>query len=724
MRVVARAGNLAHFGQTRDAWADRFPSLQGRGVLAGAAALLLVSAGASQGPAQVDKTRLEHADREPGQWMSVGRTYDEQRFSPLRQINDANVGKLALAWYADLDTDRGLEASPLVIDGVLYHVAPWNKTSAYDARTGRLLWSFDPQVPLRFGRLACCDIVSRGLAAWKGRIYLATLDGRLIALDARTGKPIWSVQTVDNAKPYTITGAPRVFDGKVLIGNGGAELGVRGYVTAYDAETGNQAWRFYTVPGNPANGFENKAMAMAARTWTGQWWKAGGGGTVWDSIVYDPALRMVYIGVGNGAPWAQIFRSPGGGDNLFLASIVALNLDTGDYVWHYQTVPGEEWDYTATQGMILAELAIGGRMRKVLMQAPKNGFFYVLDRKTGELISAAPYVPINWATGIDTKTGRPIENPAVRYGKTPVLVSPGAGGAHNWNPMAYSPLTKLVYFPVTETYMGYGAADSYDLDKPSGLGTSFTGHDAERRKITDYADAHTRGWLTAWNPATQKEAWRVAYPLNGSGGVLATAGNLVFQGTIRSSLAAYSADRGKLLWEAPVQNIPIAAPITYTVDGEQYVAVAAGWGGGLAHVERSKYTALSLSKPRLLVFKLGGTAKLPQPGSAFIVPELQAPPPVTGTAEVVARGELLYGKNCALCHGIAARGGVKDLRHMSTATHGEFLDIVIGGKRAASGMASFADLLSREDAEAIHQYVIARANADWTGSPQSTGPSK
>ncbi len=291
-----------------------------------------------------------------------------------------------------------MEASPLMLGGVLYNTTPFNKTTAYDARTGKVLWTFDPQVPLKYGRLACCDIVSRGLAAWKGKIYVATLDGRLIALDAKTGKPVWSVLTVDHAMRYTITGAPRVFDGKVIIGNGGAEIGVRGYVTAYDAETGKQLWRFYTVPGDPAKGFENKAMAMAAKTWTGEWWKAGGGGTAWDGFAYDPKLHLIYVGIGNGSPWAQTFRSPGGGDNLFLASIVALTADTGQYVWHYQTTPGEEWDYTATQPMILADLDIGGQPRKVLMQAPKNGFFYVLDRKTGELISAKPFVPVNWAS--------------------------------------------------------------------------------------------------------------------------------------------------------------------------------------------------------------------------------------------------------------------------------------------------------------------------------------
>jgi quinohemoprotein ethanol dehydrogenase len=689
-----------------------------------AAALLGVSATepskgpAPKGPANVDQARMLAADRNAGEWMSGGRTFDEQRFSPLRQINDRNVKQLSLAWYADIDTERGMESSAIVVDGVLYNVQPWNIVTAFDARTGRKLWTYDPQVPLKYGRMACCDIVSRGLAAWKGKIYVASLDGRLIALDAKTGKPVWSTLTVDDSdRSYTITGAPRVYDGKVIIGNGGAEQGVRGYVSAYDAETGKMLWRFFTVPGEPAKGFENKAMEMAAKTWSGQWWKPGGGGTVWDSVAYDPALHLLYVGVGNGSPWAQKFRSPEGGDNLFLASIVALNVDTGEYVWHYQTTPGEQWDYTATQQMILADLNIGGKPRKVLMQAPKNGFFYVLDRKTGELISAEKFSPINWATGIDKKTGRPIENPAVRYGVVPTLVSPGAGGAHNWNPMAYSPVTKLVYLPVSETYMAYAAAESYDIDKHQGLGTSFTGYDAERKKIAEYADAHTKGWLSAWNPVTQKEVWRVAHPLNGSGGTLVTAGNLVFQGTISATMAAYRADNGKKLWDMPTQNVPVAAPITYTVNGEQYVAVNAGWGGGLAHVERSKYTKLFLGKPRLLVFKIGGKAKLPPlPPASRIVPELQAPPKVTGTPDQVARGEKLYGANCVLCHGVAARGGVKDLRHMSPATHGEFLDIVIGGKRAINGMGSFADTISKDDAEAIHQYVIARANADWEDS--------
>ncbi len=681
--------------------------------LVGALALstLVAPAAAEDTPARVDHARL--LAPEPSQWLAPGRTYDEQHFSPLDQINVDTVNRLGLAWFADINTERGMEASPLVIDGVLYNIQPWNIVTAYDARTGRVLWSYDPEVPLRFGQLACCDIVSRGVAAWNGKIYLATLDGRLIALDAKTGRPLWSQLTVDNSKPYTITGAPRVFDGKVLIGNGGAERGVRGYVSAYDAESGAMLWRFYTVPGNPADGFESPAMEMAAATWTGEWWKGGGGGTVWDSMSYDPELGLIYIGTGNGSPWAQHWRSPGGGDNLFLASIVALDAKTGAYRWHYQTTPGEEWDYTATQHMILADLAIGGRTRKVLMQAPKNGFFYVLDRTTGELISAKTIVPINWATGIDMSTGRPIENPAVRYGTTPVMVSPGAGGAHNWNPMAFSPRTGLVYVPVTETYMAYGAAESFDPAR-GGLGTSFTGYDAERKTIAEYADAHSKTWLSAWNPVTGREAWHGPIQQKGSGGVLATAGNLVFQGSIGQTFVAYRADTGEKVWEMPVQQVPIAAPIAYAIDGEQYIAVNAGWGGGLAHVERSAYSQLLLSKPRLLVFKLDGKAQLPPlPAESMVVPELVPPPALTGTAEQVALGERLYAANCALCHGAAARGGVKDLRHMMPDTHAAFLDIVLGGARARNGMASFADVLTKEQAEAIHHYLISRARADW-----------
>ena len=679
----------------------------------GLAALALLAApvlagDAPRAPADVDGARIVHADREPGNWLAVGRNYEEQHFSPLDGINTGNVKKLGLAWSADLNTYRGVEASPIVVDGVLYNISAWNITTAYDARTGKPLWTYDPKVPPQFGRKACCDIVSRGLSVWKGKVLIATLDGRLIALDARDGKPVWSVDTFEGDWPYTITGAPRVFDGKVLIGNGGAELGVRGYVTAYDVETGRRLWRFYTVPGDPSKGFENKAMEMAAKTWNGTWWKHGGGGTAWDNMVYDPKLKLIYIGTGNGSPWVQKFRSPGGGDNLFLCSIVAVNAETGAYVWHYQETPGEQFDFTATQTMVLADLKIGGRTRQVIMQAPKNGFFYVLDRRSGELISATPYVPVTWATHVDMKTGRPVETPAARYGATPTLLSPGAGGAHNFNPMAYSPKTGLVYFSVVQGFMSYAEAPDYN---GQGTGTSFFGDDALRKQQAAYGEAHGGSWLTAWDPVKGKEAWRVRYPRDGSGGVLATAGDLVFQGTVNKTLAAYRASDGKKLWESPVQTVPIAGPITYTVDGEQYVAVNAGWGGGLAHVQAESFRDLRVSPARLLVFKLGATATLPpQPADEAPPPE---PPYVRASEETLKKGGTLYAANCALCHGALARGGIKDLRHMTTDTHQHFMDIVLGGARAKQGMASFADVLSKDDADAVHNYLIARAREDW-----------
>ena len=664
-------------------------------------------------PANVDHARLRAADKSPGEWMAPGRTYDEQRFSPLDRINDGNVTGLGLAWYADLPVDRGVEASPLMIGGVLYNIEPWNVTVAYDAKTGKELWRFDPKVDRDKGKLACCDIVTRGLAAWKGRILLATLDGRLIALDARTGKPAWSVDTLEPVWPYTITGAPRVFDGKVLIGNAGAEGAARGYVTAYDADTGKQLWRFYTVPGDPSKPQPNKILEMAAKTWNGEWWKVGGGGTVWDSIVYDPDLDLVYIGTGNGGPWAQKYRSPGGGDNLFLSSIVALRADTGDYVWHYQTTPGDEWDYTATQSMILADLVIEGQPRKVLMQAPKNGFFYILDRATGKLISASPFVPMNWANGIDLKTGRPNVNPEARYGETPVLLTPGPGGGHNWNPMAFSPKTGLAYFPVTEMYMAFSVNPNFRQSpgNMSQLGISTTGYDLTRKAAAAYAAANNKAWLTAWDPVAQQERWRVPYPNRGSGGVLATAGNLVFQGTIGGTFAAYRADTGDKLWEMPVQQLPIAAPIAYSIDGEQYIAVNAGWGGGLAHSSTAKALGFPISAPRLLVFKLGGKAQLPALADAG--PELVRPGEPTAAAGIIAQGEQLYAQHCATCHGERARGGIKDLRRMTPATHREFLDIVLRGARREKGMASFGDVLSEADAKAVQAYLARRANEDW-----------
>jgi quinohemoprotein ethanol dehydrogenase len=680
------------------------------------------SAASPSGPAQVDGARLRAADSDPGNWLSVGRGWDESHYSPLDQINLNNVSQLGLAWYADIDIDRGVEATPLVIDGVLYNITPWNVTTAFDATNGKILWRYDPQVPRKFGGLACCDIVTRGVAAWKGKIYIATLDGRLIALNAKTGEPIWSVNTFDPVWPYTITGAPRVYDGVVVIGNGGAELAARGYVNAYDAETGKKVWRFNIVPPNPADGPMTDAEKVAAKTWTGEWWKMGGGGTAWDAFAYDPKLHLLYIGTGNGGPWVRKIRSPGGGDNLYIASIVALDVRTGKYVWHYQQTPGEEWDYTSTQPIILADLKINGKMRQVLMQAPKNGFFYILDRKTGELLSAEPFVDgITWAKSIDMKTGRPIENPEARYSDKPVLISPGAAGAHNWHPMAYSPKTGLVYIPTLHSSLAYQQDMNFQL-KPgerSQLGIVVAGapYEEERKALSKIATDTTKAWLMAWDPVAHKEVWRVPYRRRGSGGVLATAGDLVFQGTIDTTFAAYNAKTGDKVWDMPVQQVPIAGAMTYTVNGVQYVAINAGWGGGLAHGPGANDSDLKLSRvARLLVFKLGGKATLPpiqlaRDGGIVI----GAPPADTASPAQIAKGAKLFADNCAACHGAEARGGVKDLRMMTAKTHAEFFDIVLKGARQERGMINFSGVLNQADAEAIHAYLIHRANEDWNG---------
>jgi quinohemoprotein ethanol dehydrogenase len=681
-------------------------------VLAGLAASGVAGADA----ARVDGARLRAADAR--EWPSHGRTYDEQRFSPLARIDAGNVSRLALAWAFDLDTpQRAQESTPLVIDGVMYVTSAWSKVFALDARTGAQKWMFDPKVPGESGVDACCDVVNRGVAAWQGRIYLGTLDGRLIAIDAKSGREDWSVMTVPKGERYTITGAPRVFDGRVVIGNGGGELGVRGYVTAYDARDGRQLWRFHTVPGDPAKGFENAALERAAKSWKGEWWKLGGGGTVWDSLAYDPTLGLVYIGVGNGSPWNQALRSPGGGDNLYLSSIVALRVKTGEYAWHFQTTPGETWDYTATQSMILADLKIAGKPRRVLMQAPKNGFFYVLDRATGEFLSGEPFIALNWASGLDAR-GRPIENPEARYDRTgkPARVMPGPTGAHSWQSMSFSPRTKLAYFPVME--MGFpfvpaAAATQAPVGWATGVDFDASSLPAVAA-VRAAAKERIKGHLVAWDPVAQAEAWRVQFEHPWNGGTLATAGDLVFQGNSLGEFAAYRATDGRKLWSAPTQAGVLAAPISYELDGEQYVAIEVGWGGvfGLSAGELARDSRPPWNLPRVLAFKLGGKATLPA------LPTLAAtpldPPPQIGDAAAWKAGKALYHQYCTMCHGDAAVSGVlPDLRQSALNRSAEAWDAVVrGGIRAANGMVSFSSVLSGTDGEKIRAYVIHRAHED------------
>jgi PQQ-dependent dehydrogenase (methanol/ethanol family) len=525
--------------------------------------------------AQVDDASLTHPP--DAAWPSYGRDYAETHYSPLAQITSDNVGTLAVAWTWDIPkTGARLEATPIVVDGVLYATGPFSFVFALDARTGQGLWQWDPGIAQGVGQPSfCCGAVNRGVAVYGNKVYVGLLDGRLVALNKDTGAVEWSVQTTPVGSDYSITGAPRVVRGNVIIGNGGAEYGVRGFVTAYDAETGEQAWRFYTVPGNPADGFENAAMQMAAGTWSGEWWSVGGGGTAWDGFAYDPVLDLLYIGTGNGSPWTRDDRSPGGGDNLFLSSIVAVRGETGEYVWHYQTTPGDDWDYTAVQPIMLLDVTIRGRQTPILVQAPKNGFFYVLDRITGQLISAQGFADdLTWANGVDPETGRPIEAPNARYGSSQggVWLSPGPTGAHNWHPMAWNAETGLVYLPVQNT-IGYYERVGVDY-RPGqwNTGTSIRGGGRGARPERPELSGPS-GALKAWDPATNREVWRVdTAGLNG--GALSTRGNLVFWGT-QDRLLALDARSGETLWEAEVGQ-PTATPMTYELDGRQYVTILAG----------------------------------------------------------------------------------------------------------------------------------------------------
>lgn len=681
----------------------------------GAFAVLLLVGGASHAGTNniVDDTTLAAAG-DGSNWLAYGRNYSERRYSPLDQVNADNVGQLGLAWFLELPEARTLVSTPLVVDGVLYFTGSYSVTRAVDAATGKLLWEYDPKAMEHAGsRARVMWDTSRGLAFWEGKVIIATIDGRLIALDAETGEAIWETMTVDPDSAFYVTGAPKVFRGKVIIGNGGTENdAARGYVTAYDADTGEQAWRFYIVPGNPADGFESEAMEMAAKTWTGQWWEHGGGGNTWNGITYDPYYNQILIGTGNGSPWNRKIRSPGGGDNLFLCSIVALDADTGEYKWHYQTVPGETWDYNSSMDIVLAELKLEGKTRKVLLHAPKNGFFYVIDRATGELLSAEKIGKVTWASHIDPETGRPVENPDARYKDGKEKVWPGPFGVHNWHAMSYNPNTGLVYIPTIEMAAVYkdSGIDIKAWTSPHfgfSVGVAFGGENPP----PGYGDSY----LIAWDPIEQKKVWQHKLPGVWNPGTMTTHGNLVFQGRADGDFVAYDATSGEPLWSVNVGSGISAPPITYAIDGKQYISLLVGWGGAAAAIGGSIGAqhgwAYGVHPRRLLTFALDGEVAMPpSPPPAYAQP--LAAPEFEVNDDLAAHGEGVYVKRCFLCHGPGAVAGgyAPDLRASPIPTSREAFKQVVTHGRLTQGMPPF-HTLSAKDIESLMHYIRQQARA-------------
>jgi PQQ-dependent dehydrogenase (methanol/ethanol family) len=673
--------------------------------------------------ANVTDERLLNAESEPGQWMMNGGTYEETHYSPLSEINRDNIDRLSLAWYADYDTNLSQQGTPLYVDGVVYVSTAWSSVYAFDAKTGAEKWHYDPMTPKEIAIKVCCGIVNRGIAAYEGKIYVGALDGNLIAIDANTGQELWRKQTVDVTKQYTVTSAPRIIKGQVVIGNSGSEFGVRGYLGAYDATTGEDLWRVYTVPGNPELGFENPQMEMAAKTWSGNWWELGGGGTVWDAIVYDEVNNLIMFGTGNGTPWDQRIRDPEGGDNLFVASILAVNADSGEYAWHYQTTPGDTWDYDAMSPIMLLDLTWEGEPRRVVAQPNKNGMMYVLDALTGELLKADAFTEVNWNTGVDMVTGRPIEVPEARYDRDNIFnLAPGVQGGHGWHANAWNPETGLIYIATQRAWFVMRTQEGF-VANPQGtnlgidMGASFVYYqdnpDARREFV---------GYVSAWDPVAGKEVWRSEELGGPTGGILSTGGGLVFSGGGNNNnvFRAYNTETGEKVWEFNTQTGVVAAPITFELDGKQYIALSVGIN------QAGNYYAPNYS--RMLVFTLDGTATLPEPLS-FTAPQLN-PPPLTASAEVVARGQEVYNANCSTCHGNggAARGANFPNLLVSPMLHSQegFDSIVLGGARAQNGMVSFADRVTPEDSAAILGYLVSRATeqlaAQQAAPPIQTAP--
>ena len=692
------------------------------------------AAAGSAPPGGVDTARLMAADSEPQNWLTIGRDSGGSYYSPLTMVNSSNATRLGFAWQFDLgNPHRAQEATPIVVDGVLYTSGTWGYVYAVDAATGQEKWRYDPKAESFAARNPCCDLVNRGVAVWKGKVYVASVDGRLHALNAATGEKLWEADTItDHKLPYSSTGAPQIAGDVVVIGNSGGDMGrggVRGYVGAYDLESGALKWRFYTVPPQPGKAFENPELAVAAKTWdSSRHPQFQGGGTVWDGFAYDPRLKLVYFGTANAAPYDLRQLGPAQQDSLYTASIIALDTDTGRMAWYYQTTPRDKWDFDATQKMILADLTVDGASRSVIMQANKNGFFYVLDRKTGKALSAKPFAYVNWASRVDLATGRPVTTQASDWYAAPSTIYPSPYGAHTWNPMSYSAQTGLVYIPVIDAPAVWvdlahnGGSVKYidgifnanaiipDDAYVAGDLKHLFGPMPERQIIR--AGRHknpVRELIRAWDPIAQRVVWEheTSQGIRGyDGGIASTAGNLVFQGRGSGGLWVYAADTGKVLTVIQTGSHIMAAPAVYAINGEQFVAVQVGYGGtGIAAgpIPPSSAAVKYENTNRIIAFKLGGGA-VPTPTKRVVEP-FEQPPQQLASGTSIAAGEIKFVEECSRCH-VLGLSTTPDLRKLNPGLHAVFKDIVLHGILAPAGMERFDDLLSDEDVDNIHAYLI------------------
>jgi quinohemoprotein ethanol dehydrogenase len=670
----------------------------------------------------------------PDDWANPGGDQGKSHHSQLTDITLANVGTLGLAWQAELGTNRVLEATPVVINGVMYTSGVAGRAYAFDAASGKELWRFEPEVDMQVNRTVCCDMANRGVAVSRGKVFVSALDGMMYALDAKTGKVVWRVDAVeDHSRGYHSTGAPEVAGDVVVIGNGGADYDARGYVSGFDLEDGSLKWRFHIVPRDPKLGpQDNPELEDAVKTWDpNSRWDVGGGGGPWDAISYDAETGLVLVGTGNAQPYAQSVRSPKGGNNLYTSSIIALDAKSGRLKWHYQETPSEQWDYDATSPFILTKMKVDGAEHPVVIHAPKNGFLYILDRRDGKLLRANKIVRVNWAKGIDMTSGAPqLDAQTADISQGPKIIFPATPGARNWFPASYDASTGLFYSAVQDMgnlmFVPPGPKEHFKKGLNSDAALIFTPILAGTmptlpppvaeavKALPAYKDAIANPGgteLRALDPLTGKTVW--AKPMQGwqdRGGTLTTASGLLFQGSLAGQLRVFDKANGRLIKSIETGTTIMAAPMTYRVKGVQYVAVMAAWGGGgYPYVPPYAAAYKRGNQGRLLVFKLGGGA-VPIP--AELPPlEVAGPPPAQlpgVTPATIAKGQgLFFSLGCALCHSNQHRSITPDLRRMSPEVHKAFNDIVLNGALVQNGMPRWDDAMTKDDANALHAWLIA-----------------